>query len=740
MRGLRFSLALLCSLLLGGVLASASYGATTTVFKDGFESGSLTAWTNSGGTGQEAVTTAAAHTGGYGLNLSGASGQSEKVVKTLGVPLTDSTTEFWMRVDSASGIATVAEARDQANTGYEWVLEYDSAHQQLCFYPYNGSASTEILTGAGSAPMNTWLKVLIVYNATSGGGAELSINGHSPAAWSVGGSYARPDGLQRLQLWYNGAGSTDFDDVVVTTPNGTGAGLSVDKSPPAVTGTATQGQTLTATSGSWGGTPNKYSYAWEDCDSAGNNCQPISGASSNTYVLQASDAGKTVRAVVEARNSVGWSSSTRSVQTAAVTGLPPTNTHLPSVSGTAQQGDQLTADPGQWSGETPMSYSYAWSDGQSGQSITLGSSDVGQTLTVTVTATNDAGSAEATSAIVGPVTSAHAGLNGIEAGNGQFVDLSGNSIMLHGVNRSGTEYTCVHGLGIFDGPSSAASIAAMANWHINIVRLGLNEDCLLGINGMNSAYSGQNYITAIQNYVKLLHQAGMYAEVSLMWTAPGNTVASSQIAAPDEDHSPAAWKAMADAFKGDANVILAPFGEPTVSWSCWINGCAAGASGGTSFATAGAQQAVNVMRGEGFTGVIAVSCIGYANSCSGWVANHPTDPDNNLAAETHVYGLNGCDTDSCFNSTLKPIQAAGFPVLAGETGETYNGSDCPSTSFISDFLNYYQANKIGFEVWTWDTWGGCSTQSLVSNYDGTAESPYGTFVQGFLEGTYASNP
>ena len=50
MRWLRFSLVLSCFMLLGGLFASASYAATT-VFKDGFESGSLTAWTNSGGTG-----------------------------------------------------------------------------------------------------------------------------------------------------------------------------------------------------------------------------------------------------------------------------------------------------------------------------------------------------------------------------------------------------------------------------------------------------------------------------------------------------------------------------------------------------------------------------------------------------------------------------------------------------------------------------------------------------------------
>ena len=89
---------------------------------------------------------------------------------------------------------------------------------------------------------------------------------------------------------------------------------------------------------------------------------------------------------------------------------------------------------------------------------------------------------------------------------------------------------------------------------------------------------------------------------------------------------------------------------------------------------------------------------------------------------------------------IEADRGAGFPVLAGETGETYNGSDCPSTSYISDFLNYYQANKIGFEVWTWDTWGGCSTLSLISNYNGTAESPYGTFVQNFMESTYPQNP
>ncbi len=316
---LRFSFALSCSVLLGGLCASASFAATTTVFKDGFESGSLTAWTNSGGTGQETVASAAAHTGGYGLNLSGTGSESEKAVKTLSVSLTDSTTEFWMRVDSASGTGIVAEGRDAANTGYEWVLKYDSVNQQLGFYPYNGATSTAILTGTGSAPMNAWLKVLIVYDATSAGGVKLSINGHSPSAWSVSGSYAQSDGVQRVQLWNTVAGSIDFDDVVVTTPDGTGVGLPVENSPPTVSGTAVQGQTLSTRSGSWGASPTGYSYSWQDCDAAGNNCAPIGGATSSSYVVQASDAGHTIRSVVTARNSVGSAASTRSAQTAAVT-------------------------------------------------------------------------------------------------------------------------------------------------------------------------------------------------------------------------------------------------------------------------------------------------------------------------------------------------------------------------------------------------------------------------------------
>src|SRR6476620_7567386 len=99
----------------------------------------------------------------------------------------------------------------------------------------------------------------------------------------------------------------------------------------------------------------------------------------------------------------------------------------------------------------------------------------------------------------------------------RLLDSNGHVVHLRGVNRSGSEYACIQGWGIFDGPSNAASVKAIASWHVNAVRIPLNEDCWLGINGVKPEYAGARYRKAIVDYVRLLHSYGMYAELSLMW-------------------------------------------------------------------------------------------------------------------------------------------------------------------------------------------------------------------------------
>src|ERR1700759_5203443 len=83
----------------------------------------------------------------------------------------------------------------------------------------------------------------------------------------------------------------------------------------------------------------------------------------------------------------------------------------------------------------------------------------------------------------------------------QLVNRSGHSVRLLGVNRSGTEYACQQGWGFFDGPSDMASIRVMKSWHINSVRVALNETCWLGINGIDPQYGGAAYQRTIRSYV-----------------------------------------------------------------------------------------------------------------------------------------------------------------------------------------------------------------------------------------------
>lgn len=67
---------------------------------------------------------------------------------------------------------------------------------------------------------------------------------------------------------------------------------------PAVTGTATVGQTLTCTTGTWTGSPS-YAYQWLA------NGLTIAGATAATRVIAAGDAGKTLVCMVTATNAVG---------------------------------------------------------------------------------------------------------------------------------------------------------------------------------------------------------------------------------------------------------------------------------------------------------------------------------------------------------------------------------------------------------------------------------------------------
>jgi hypothetical protein len=177
---------------------------------------------------------------------------------------------------------------------------------------------------------------------------------------------------------------------------------------PSISGRAEQGAQLTASAGTWTGTqPIAFAYQWVRCGTDGGqpdggNCAIVSGATNRRYRLVAADAGSRMRVRVTATNADG-SRTVASNPTAVVAGRP-VNTSTPTVRGTMVVGSTVTADPGEWAGTQPISFSYRWLrcnteggncasiGGANGQSYRLTSADANRKIRFNVTARNSVGS------------------------------------------------------------------------------------------------------------------------------------------------------------------------------------------------------------------------------------------------------------------------------------------------------------------------------------------------------------
>ncbi len=270
---------------------------------------------------------------------------------------------------------------------------------------------------------------------TLNGSSSVCPEGPCTYAWSDDGSPIQPVPA----LWPLGSGQTlaytfsavgtKYMRLIVTDATGQTAtvehnvvveAVPVSPAPPSntvapgVSGTAQVGQMLTASNGSWSGsTPMTFGYQWQDCNTSGEACSNIAGATSASYTAAETDVGHTLSTVVTADNTSGEASAssvaTATVEAPPVSPAPPSNTVAPGVSGTAQVGQTLTASNGSWSGSTPMTFGYQWQDcntsgeacsniaGATSAAHAVAESDIARTLRVLVTATNGAGSTTSSS-------------------------------------------------------------------------------------------------------------------------------------------------------------------------------------------------------------------------------------------------------------------------------------------------------------------------------------------------------
>jgi endoglucanase len=179
-----------------------------------------------------------------------------------------------------------------------------------------------------------------------------------------------------------------------------------------------------------------------------------------------------------------------------------------------------------------------------------------------------------------------------------------------------------------------------------------------------------------------------------MWAAPGTQQALDHSAILDAEHSAAALKAIANAFKGDPNTFIGLQSEPHgITWACWRSG---GSSCSVGYTAVGMPGALDAVRSTGATNVVTASRIDYANNLSQWLTHKPSDPLNQLLAEAHVYGGSSCSSTSCFDANYAPVPAS-VPLDFGETGETYDASSCGSAN-VSGLMSWADAHNVDYEA------------------------------------------
>jgi hypothetical protein len=325
-----------------------------------------------------------------------------------------------------NGNLAVLQVRDAAGVlVYELYLAPDRSLRLWSPAGGLGAAALNLSTGS-VVPNDGSSSIRVEVAALASGSLTVRVDGVDKV--SVGALSGATSGNQRfLQVGIDHYDTSSTNEPVAIVHASPAAGQSGWLGPPppptntalpAITGSAAQDQVLTAGRGSWTSRPTGYAYQWQRCDGSGASCAAVAGATGTSYTVVAADVGSTLRVQVTASNS-GGSTTASSAATAVVAPPLPANTTLPAITGSAVQGQVLSASQGSWTG-SPTGYGYQWQRcdgsgagcsaiaGATGTSYTVVAADVGSTLRVQVTASNAGGSTSASSAatagVIGIVT------------------------------------------------------------------------------------------------------------------------------------------------------------------------------------------------------------------------------------------------------------------------------------------------------------------------------------------------
>ena len=306
----------------------------------------------------------------------------------------------------------------------------------------------------------------------------------------------------------------------------------------------------------------------------------------------------------------------------------------------------------------------------------------------------------------------------------------------------------------FDG--NRAYLDAIKTWGSNTIRIGLNEACWLGINGVSPTWSGTPTRTAS-------------AASSTSPPRPASTSCSSCTGAPPPPSPPTAKPPCPAASTPPPSGPPSPRRSRPTPPSC--STCSTnptptttptppppGSAGATAAppttrptppaapAPTGGTPTATPSTAARATPTPSPACRSSSppsaapapptSSCCPasstptasprWRTHKPTDPANNLAASWHVYPFNTCNTPTCWNTTIAPV-ATTTPLITAEIGD----HDCAST-FAPTVMTWLDQHTASYLAWTWNTWG-CGGLQLMTDYLTGTPTTYGTPIHDHLQ-------
>ena len=418
-------------------------------------------------------------------------------------------------------------------------------------------AGLTALEGAGVGPVNTLAPVI---SGTAERGETLT---STTGTWTGTGTITYAYQWKRDGANISGATSSTYvlviaDDntnitCLVTATDDVGSSSKISNSlgavlgsphllsAPVASGTAQVGETLSTTNGTWQGVATiTFTYQWR------RDAVNISGATSSTYVLVAADYTTDVDCVVTATNGLG-SASADSNDIANIAGTAPSITSLPTISGTIEVLQTITATLGSVTGVPTPTSTLQWqisNDGVSGWTNIIGETSTTYTiavedddkyLRVVQTATNAEGSDVENSASTTQVAGSAPVISGVPTISSQTQvgeTITATAASVTGVPTPTTSWTWQRSA---DGSTGWADIIGatsitytlVAADDANYVRAVQTETNALGSNSANSLASSQisdfsfgNALSfdGVNDYVSIGTSVSMSSEATVnMW-------------------------------------------------------------------------------------------------------------------------------------------------------------------------------------------------------------------------------